>query len=151
MINMKTFIIISLYATLTACCDNDNSIMNISHNSTTKLRSEDSIDKFMNIVVHELTDIQQNEINDVSYTKIILILVILICILLLKVKFYKISKCFRRNHDIIETIKINEFNYNMALTASVNEKHENILNDDNGSKTFLNDKTVSIKGFDPNK
>ncbi|AGR56886.1 HESP124 [Hemileuca sp. nucleopolyhedrovirus] len=85
--------------------DNDNDIF------------DDEIYELFKIISSELSKIEENENADDGYMRLIFIIVILILIVSIKAKIYKMLTCFKRKkpvHDsALEKITIRELNYNI--------------------------------------
>lgn len=56
----------------------------------------DDVDKILQIIMNEVTKIEKNEETDYGYTKMIFFALIMIGVLLIKTKLYKISACFKK-------------------------------------------------------
>ncbi|AXS67789.1 Adho123-like protein [Cryptophlebia peltastica nucleopolyhedrovirus] len=116
----QIFFIISIFISTTYSENSSDDFINVTVGS-----EQDELDKILDIIVDELTDIQKNEVNDVNYTKIVLILLVLISVLLIKIKFYKYSMCCKRKKsnekEQLETIQINELNYNFNKMTNIPE------------------------------
>lgn len=90
-----------------------------------KKTSVDDVDKLLQLIMNEVTKIEKNEETDYGYTKMIFIALIMMGILLIKTKIYKISTCFKKRkkteNETLEKITIQEFNYNIIKNINSEE------------------------------
>ncbi|AAM95016.1 hypothetical protein HaMNV_gp028 [Helicoverpa armigera multiple nucleopolyhedrovirus] len=96
--------------------------------NTTTLQDNGDIDEEISdlfvMIMNEIDKIEKNESNDISYTKMILGLLILVALFTLKTKIYRASTCCLskskkklKNVDEIplDGITIQELNYNVTI------------------------------------
>ena len=85
--------------------------------------SKDDISSLFITIMNEIGKIEKIESNDISYTKMIFGVLILIALFTVKTKLYRISTCClqRKNHKShgdevipLENITIQELNYNIT-------------------------------------
>nr|AMO27620.1 hypothetical protein [Lymantria dispar multiple nucleopolyhedrovirus]QCQ67692.1 hypothetical protein [Lymantria dispar multiple nucleopolyhedrovirus] len=102
--------------------DNDTTAVTTLHRSlSADAEAARDIDALFALIMVELQKIHSSELSDFSYTKLILILLILIMLYSLKTKLYKLSMCCNKKRDDakrqqtpLENITIQEFNYNVT-------------------------------------
>lgn len=105
--------------------DTDNS--DDSNEKLHKLKTSD-IDKLISVFINEMTEIQKHQADDeFSYTRVILILLVVITLFSLKTKLYRFSRCCGKKPSksetplILESIRIQELNYNINKDRDVIE------------------------------
>lgn len=88
--------------------------------TTTTTTTNHDIDKLLEVIMDQVSKIEKNELADNGYTRIILIFLILIFVLLIKTKIYKLSTCFNKRKSPVEAhpvaldkITIQEYTYNI--------------------------------------